>query len=314
MNKKTDRIQWDSYLFLLPAAVLFFVFVAYPIVYNFQASLLEWDGINEATPVGLDNYAALADDPTFALTLRNSALWILLTVVPQSVIGFLMALLLNTELKGRIVYRTLFFVPVVISPIVIGIVWQRLLDPFRGVTGAIAHATGWEWFGQNFLGSPDTAIFTVIVINVWQWSGYSMLFYLAGLQQIDASLLEAARIDGASYWRTVRSIILPLLKPTHLSLVLLSVIGSLKTFELVYATTKGGPNHASEMIPTYTFLKAFELQSVGSGAALSIVLIALAVVSALVLVVLFGAGFISGSHDEASLLTRVLKRRRDEEA
>ncbi|WP_052459729.1 carbohydrate ABC transporter permease [Tessaracoccus massiliensis] len=309
MNKKRRAIQWEAYLFLLPAAVLFGVFVAYPIIYNFQASLLRWDGINEATPVGFSNYPALFSDPTFHLTLKNTGLWILLTILPQSAIGFLMALLLNTKLRGRVVYRTLFFVPVVISPIVIGIVWQRLLDPFRGVTGALAQATGIEWFGQNFLGMPNSALFTVIFINVWQWSGYSMLFYLAGLQQIDLSVLEAARIDGASYWRTVWSVILPMLKPTHLSLILLSVIGSLKTFELIYATTKGGPNHASEMIPTYTFQQAFELQSVGYASTLSMVLLVLAVAAALILVVVFGASFISGRESDDSILNRFRKGR-----
>lgn len=305
MKRQSKHIQWDAYLFLLPAAILFAVFVAYPIIYNVQASLLDWDGVNTATYIGLNNYSRLFSDPFFRQTLTHTGLWIILTIMPQSSVGFLMALLLNSPLKGRVIYRTLFFIPVVISPIVIGIVWQRLLDPFRGLSGALAKATGIDWFGQSFLGMPESALFTVIFINVWQWSGYSMLFYLAGLQHIDASVLEAAKIDGASYWRSVRSVILPMLKPTHLSLILLSVIGSLKTFELVYATTKGGPNHATEMIPTYTFQQAFELQSVGYASALSNVLLLLAVAAALVLVALFGISFISGREADDSILSRI---------
>lgn len=309
MPKLRRRSEPVSYLFLVPAAILFLVFVAYPIIYNVQASGLKWDGINEATPVGINNYLELFRDPTFHITLKNTGLWIFLTIIPQSALGLFFALMLNTGLRGRVVYRVLFFVPVVISPIVIGIVWQRLLDPFRGVTGSLAQATGLDFFARSFLGDPDTALYTIIFINVWQWAGYSMLFYLAGLQQIDQSVIEAARIDGASYWRMVRSVIFPMLRPTHLSLILLSVIGSLKTFELVYATTKGGPNHASEMIPTYIFQQAFPLQSVGYASALSVVLLILAVVSALVLVFLFGASFISGRQEDDAILDRRRKVR-----
>ncbi len=306
VKKHTDK---SAYLFILPAAILFLTFVAYPIIFNGQASLLDWDGINQGHSVGMGNFAELAQDPIFHKTLGNTALWIVLTIIPQSAIGLFFALMLNTKLKGRTIYRVLFFTPVVISPIVIGIVWQRLLDPYRGVTGALASATGIQWFGQSFLGDPRTALITVIVINVWQWSGYSMLFYLAGLQQIDQSVLEAARIDGAGYWRIVRSVVFPMLKPTHLSLLLLSVIGSLKTFELVYATTRGGPNHASEMIPTYTFLQAFQLQNVGYASALSIVLLALAVLAALVLILIFGASFVSGREEDDTILSRFRKQR-----
>ncbi len=303
------RTDWSAYVFILPAAVLFLVFVAYPIIYNVQASGLRWDGINEATPVGLTNYFDLFKDPIFHTTLRNTGLWIILTIIPQSAIGLFLALVLNTVFRGRVIYRVLFFLPVVISPIVIGIVWQRLLDPYRGVVGSLADATGWDFLNQSFLGNPKTALVTIIVINVWQWSGYSMLFYLAGLQQIDQSVLEAARIDGASYPHMVRSVIFPMLKPTHLSLILLSVIGSLKTFELVYATTKGGPNHASEMMPTYTFLEAFQLQSVGYASALSVLLLILAIVAAVVLVTIFGASFISGREEDDSILSRKKRRK-----
>ncbi|MDO5746060.1 MAG: sugar ABC transporter permease [Actinomycetaceae bacterium] len=280
--------------FLLPTIILFLVFIAYPIIYNIQASTMHWDGVNEATSAGVDNYKQIFTDPVFHITLRNSVYWIVLTIIPQSLIGFFLAVVLNNHIRGRTIYRTLFFLPVVISPVVIGIVWQRILDPFNGVVASMGRYTDIDFLTKNWLGSPDTAIFTVIFINVWMWSGYSMLFYLAGLQAIDKSVLEAARIDGASKWKTTWVIIFPLLKSTHLSLLLLSVIGSLKTFELVYVLTEGGPDHASEMIPTYTFLEAFRLQHVGYASALSVILLIIAVVTALTLVRIFGSGFITG--------------------
>ena len=289
------RERLISLSFLIPALLLFAIFVVYPIVYNVQASTLDWDGVNPGTFVGLDNYSELAGDPVFHRSLINSALWIPLTIIPQGVMGFLLAVALNQKLRGSTVYRALFFIPAILSPVVVGIVWQRIMDPFNGVLTQVGQATGLEFLTNNYLSDPATAIFAVIFVNVWMWTGFSMLFYLAGLQLIDPSVLEAARIDGASGFQTLIRITFPLLKSTTLSLVLLGVIGSLKTFELVYVMTEGGPNHASEMLPTFAFQEAFRLQNVGYASAISMVLLVIAVVSSLSMVRVFGAGFITGA-------------------
>ncbi len=293
---KSKLVSWGPGLsFLAPAVLLFLVFVVYPIVFNVQASLLEWDGVNQGIFVGLDNYSKLAADPVFAITLRNSALWILLTIVPQAVIGLLLALALNQKIRGSTIYRSLFFLPAVLSPVVVGISWQRIMDPFNGVISSFGKWLNIEALQANFLSNPDTAIYTLILINVWMWTGFSMLFYLAGLQLIDPNLFEAAKIDGASWWQTTTRIVIPLLRNTHLSLLLLGIIGSLKTFELIYVMTEGGPNHASEMLPTYAFLNAFKLQSTGYASTISVVLIFIAITASVVLMRIFGAGFMTGS-------------------
>ena len=289
------RERLISRSFLIPALLLFAIFVVYPIVYNVQASTLKWDGVNPGTFIGLDNYRELASDPIFHRSLINSALWIPLTIIPQGVMGFLLAVALNQKLRGSTIYRALFFIPAILSPVVVGIVWQRIMDPFNGVLTQVGQATGLEFLTNNYLSDPATAIFAVIFVNVWMWTGFSMLFYLAGLQLIDPSVLEAARIDGASGFQTLVRITFPLLKSTTLSLVLLGVIGSLKTFELVYVMTEGGPNHASEMLPTFAFQEAFRLQNVGYASAISMVLLVIAVVSSLSMVRVFGAGFITGA-------------------
>lgn len=285
-------------LFLAPAFLLFAIFVVYPIVYNVQASMLQWDGVNEGKYVGFSNYTALFRDEIFHTTLRNSALWIPLTIIPQAIVGFLLALALNQKILGSTIYRALFFIPAILSPVVVGIVWQRIMDPFNGVLSSIGRTVGVDWLTGNFLSDPNCAIFAVIAVNVWMWTGFSMLFYLAGLQLIDTSLVEAAKVDGANWWQSVTKIIFPMLKNTHLSLLLLGIIGSLKTFELVYVLTEGGPNHASEMLPTYAFQQAFQLQSVGYASAISVVLIVVAVVASLSMVRVFGAGFITGEERE----------------
>ena len=294
MKTKRASSSLTGLMFLLPAIALFIVFVVYPIVYNVQASTLVWDGVNEGTFVGSKNYVALLDDWIFLKTLKNSLLWIPLTIIPQALMGLLLALALNRGLFASTLYRALFFIPAILSPVVVGIVWQRIMDPFNGVLSSVGKALHISWLRIDFLSNTDLAIFAVIGVNVWMWTGFSMLFYLAGLQLIDTSVLESAKVDGASWWQSTTRIVFPLLKNTHLSLLLLGIIGSLKTFELVYVLTEGGPNHASEMLPTYAFQQAFQLQSVGYASTVSVVLIVIAVVASLSMMRVFGAGFLTG--------------------
>lgn len=291
----TTRERVIALGFILPTIVLFGVFVVYPIVFNFQASTLDWDGVNVGEAVGLDNFDRLFSDPVFLTTLKNSGLWIVLTILPQATIGFGLAWLLNKRLRGRTVYRAVFFIPAILSPVVVGIVWQRLLDPNNGVLAQIGRATGLNFLSSAYLADPDTAIYAVIFVNIWMWSGFSMLFYLAGLQLVDIHVIEAARIDGATGRQLITKVVLPMLKPTHLSLVLLGIIGSLKTFELVWVLTEGGPNHASELMPTYMFKQAFQQQAFGYGASISVVLLVVAVGTSLLMLRTFGSGFITGS-------------------
>lgn len=295
--RQAPRRHWRDravgFAFVLPALALFAAFVVYPIVYNVQASTLDWDGINAGRFVGLANYRELLADPVFHTALINSAWWIPLTIIPQAVLGFLLALALDTRMRGRTIYRAVFFVPAVLSPVVVGIVWQRILDPATGVLAQVDREVGTS-LAAPYLSDPSTAIFTVMFVNVWMWTGFSMLFYLAGLQLVDKSLIEAARLDGASPLQIVVKILLPLLRPTHLSLLLLGIIGSLKTFELVYMLTQGGPNHASEMLPTYAFQQAFQLQSVGYASTISVSLLVIAMTASLIMMRVFGAGFLTG--------------------
>ena len=179
-------------LFLLPALVLFAVFVVYPIVYNVQASTLDWDGVNPGTFIGFDNYVKLVQDPTFLITLRNSAYWIPLTIVPQALIGFLLALALNRGIFASTVYRAIFFIPAILSPVVVGIVWQRIMDPFNGVFSSVGKATGLDWLGGNFLSDPNTAIFAVLATAIWATTGFVIVIFLSALRNVDAELVDAA--------------------------------------------------------------------------------------------------------------------------
>ncbi|MBA3451167.1 MAG: sugar ABC transporter permease [Chloroflexia bacterium] len=288
----------EGLLFILPALVFFAVFVVYPIVYIARASLLDWNGLATGTWVGLDNYTRLfRDDPIFHKTLRNAALWTVLTIFPQMFIGFALAVLLNGPILARTIYRAIFYLPAIISPIVIGIVWQRIYDPFGGLLADVARRAELPWLSQPYLADPGTATLATIAVNVWQWTGFSMLLYLAGLQGLPGEVLEAARIDGATGWQRLRQIVWPMLRPVHLTLILLGLIGALQTFALVFILTRGGPNNASQTMPTYIFQQAFQLSSMGYGAAISIVLLVIALVASLGQMRFLGSRFVVGEGD-----------------
>ncbi|MBV9222235.1 MAG: sugar ABC transporter permease [Methylobacteriaceae bacterium] len=279
-------------LFIGPAMIMFAVFVLYSIFYIFYAGLFRWDGINAKSFVVLDNYIRMfsADEP-FRISLRNALYWAVLTIFPQMFLGFALALLLDSGIPGQTLFRAIFYIPAIISPVVIGIVWQRIYNPFGGLLSDIGFATGARFLTQPFLANPQAAIFAVILVNIWQWTGFSMLLYIAGLQEIPAEIIEAARLDGASSWQIVRRVIWPVLRHVHLTLILLGIIGTLQTFPLIYMLTQGGPNHATELLPNYIFQQAFHLQSMGYASALSVVLLMISLLASVFQVRVLGARF-----------------------
>ena len=282
--------------FMAPAMALFFVFVLYSIFYILAASLHDWDGINEAVFVGLGNYIELfTDDRTFGLTLRNSFLWTFLTIFPQMFLGFLLAYILTSGIPFQNIFRIIFFTPAIISPVVLGIVWQRIYNPFGGLLADIGLEIGARFLVQPYLADPKIAIYSTIAVNVWQWTGFSMLMYVAGLQSLSEEVLQAAEVDGAGKWQQIRFVIWPMLRHVHLTLILLGVIGTLQTFALVFMLTKGGPNHATEMLPTYIFQQAFTLQSMGYASALAVVLLVIALGASIFQVSALGSRFTLGS-------------------
>jgi raffinose/stachyose/melibiose transport system permease protein len=297
MAQRTLQRQ-EGLLFILPALIFFAVFVVYPIVYIGRASLLDWNGLSAGTWAGFDNYRRLfTADPIFLKTLRNAVLWSLLTIFPQMFLGFGLAVLLNGPILGRTIYRAIFYLPAIISPIVIGIVWQRIYDPFGGLLSDVARRADLPWLAQPYLADPSLATYATIAVNVWQWTGFSMLLYLAGLQGLPGEVLEAATIDGATGWQRLRQVVWPMLRPVHLTLILLGIIGALQTFALVFILTKGGPNNASQTLPTYIFQQAFQLSSMGYGAAISVVLLGVALVASLGQMRFFGSRFVVGEGD-----------------
>jgi raffinose/stachyose/melibiose transport system permease protein len=283
-----------EFLFLIPALSLFSVFVLYPFGSVLFRSLYQWDGVNPATFVGLKNFIEiLVRDYGFWLAMRNALYWAPLTIIPQMLLGFLLAHILTSGVPFESIFRAIIYFPAIVSPIVTGIVWQRIYNPFGGLLSDIGVAWHIPALMAPFLADPKIAIFSVIVVNIWQWTGYSMILYVAGLKTIPEEILEAAIIDGASMFRRITYIIWPMLRHVHLTLILLGIIGTLQTFPIIYIMTQGGPNHATEMLPNYIFTQAFRLQAMGYASALSVVLLLLALGLSFFQMKIFGSRFIA---------------------
>lgn len=269
--------------FVLPAVTLFVVFVAYPILWLIDASLVGSAGLSLAA------YRAVLADPVFWTALGNMAIWGAITIPVQMILGGLIAYFIERHTTVfKAFFRTAFFLPVVTSVSVVSIVWVQIYAPYYGIGQEYLKYLGIT-LSNSPLGDPAQAIYALIVVNIWQWTGFSMLMYIAGIAGLPSEVLDAAKVDGASGWRLGVHVVIPMLAPATRSLLLLGILGTLQTFPIVQLMTGGGPNHASEVFGTYIFTQSFVLNDAPKGAAISVVVLALALALSLVQIIAFGA-------------------------
>ncbi|MCE1253779.1 MAG: sugar ABC transporter permease, partial [Anaerolineae bacterium] len=268
----TSQNNWAIVLFLLPALIVFSIFVIYPIFQSIYYSLFNWKGFGPAVDfIGLDNFRNILKDKVFLLALRNGLLIVVLSLVIQLPLSLLLAVMVGRDLPGRVFFRTIFFMPYILSEVISGIMWLFLFnpDPERGFINAIlvlfpgGQALPW-------LGNTDTVLLAIFVALTWKFFGFHMLLYLTGLQGIPIEIEEAATMDGANAFQKFFSITLPLLTSTIRTSVYLSVLGSLQQFILVWIMTKGGPVNASETLATYMYRFGFVRFQLGYGSAVAI--------------------------------------------
>ncbi|HSB02427.1 MAG TPA: sugar ABC transporter permease [Anaerolineales bacterium] len=270
-------------LFLLPALVLFLLFVIYPIFQSVYYSLFSWKGFGPATDfVGLDNFKNILADKVFLIALRNGFLIIAFSLFLQLPLSMFLAVLVARDLPGRALFRTVFFMPYVLSEVITAYMWLFLFnpDPERGFLNAIVTLAGQKPI--LFLGNTNIVLLTIFVVLTWKYFGFHLLLYLTGLQNIPTEIEEAARIDGANAIQSFFRITLPLLGSTIRTSVYLSVIGSLQQFILVWILTKGGPVNASETMATYMYRFGFVRFQLGYGSAVAIYMFLLCVIFSLV--------------------------------
>jgi len=273
---KNLTIVW----FLLPAFVLFCFFVVYPILQSVYYSFFSWKGFGAATDfVGLDNFKGILTDTIFHKAIINSFLIMGLSLTIQLPFSLALALMVGKDLPGRTVFRMIFFMPYVLSEVVVAIMWQGLYqaDPTRGLFNAILTLIpGVE--AKAWLGDTSSVLACIFVVITWKYFGLHMLLYMAGLQSIPPEIEEAARIDGANGIQLLRYITIPLLLNTIRTSVYLSMLGSLQVFILVWIMTKGGPVNASEVMSTYMYRFSFVRFLYGYGCAVAIVMLLISLV------------------------------------
>jgi raffinose/stachyose/melibiose transport system permease protein len=273
--RRNWRRQAAGYVFVAPALVILAAFLLYPICYSSWLSLHEWDGY---TPrwgpfVGLENYRSLSADEVFWRATFNSIVFVVVRTPLEVGFGFLLALLLNQRLAARSLLRTLFFVPVVMSLIVVTIIFQRVYEANTGLLNTFLNAIGLGAWTHPWLGDPATALSAVIAVSVWKNVGFSLVILLAGLQSLPQDVLDAARVDGANASQLTLWVIAPLMRPILALTVLLSIIGGLKVFDLVFIMTRGGPTYSTEVLATMLYREAFELNHLGIASAIAVILV-----------------------------------------
>lgn len=290
MGERNRReIATASAVFLAPALLVIAIFVVYPIVQSFITSTYDWNGYSASkTFTGLQNWSKLLKDTAFWAAFRNNILVMVLSIVIQMPIGLALATFLNLVGKKGDICKVIWFIPMLMSSVAIGYLFRYALDPSTGFVTAISKLFGGG--RVDLLGNPGTVLLTCIFIIAWQFIPFYMVYYMAGYGGIPSDIHEAAMMDGANEGQYFWQVSLPLLKPSIKSAVVLSIVGSLKYFDLVYVMTGGGPSGASELMATYMYSAAFETYQMGYASAIASGMFILISVIAIVTVRLLNRG------------------------
>lgn len=260
MSRSPERPPWGAILaFLLPALVVYSALTAYPVMRTF------WNSVHAVLPnqpdryIGFANYIALlGGDDIFWRAVRNTMAWGLVSPLLEVGIALLLALALYAKVPGARFFRIAWFTPVLMSYIVVGILWVWIYNYDWGAANALLRATGLGDFARAWLGRPDTALPALIFVTTWMWTGFNMVVLLAALHSLPKEVIEAAELDHCGWAAKLRHVMIPMIRPTLLNLLVLSFIGKMKIFDLVWITTKGGPLWSTETVSTYVYKRAFE--------------------------------------------------------
>ncbi|GAB6939590.1 sugar ABC transporter permease [Isoptericola variabilis] len=267
---------------MTPALALLVAFVVVPVATAVQMSLYKWKGFGPMVDfVGLRNYVSVLTNEVFTDAVVHNLIIVVGSIVLQLPLGLAIALLLNRKMWGQGLLRTIIFVPYVLAEVIAGVVWFQLLQPQYGVIDTMLAAVGLHGPDQGFLGTPEYALWTVLVVLTWKYLGLAVILFLAGLQGVPDELYEAAQLDGASWWQVQRRITIPLLGPTMRTWGFLSMIGSLQLFDMVWILTGGGPANATTTMATFLVNEGTKRQNFGIAGAASVVLFVIALVLAL---------------------------------
>lgn len=279
MNHLEKKKAWTAYLYILPMMVLSFALVYFCIIETVVVSFTDWDGMTDAFHwVGMKNYLKMLKDKVFWTSVVNNLIFFAGTVFVQAFVGFILAVLLKKKLWGSNVFKAVYFMPIAMATSIITAIFRIIMDPTNGALNQFFRAIHLNGLALNWLGDPKIALLSVIIVNIFQWMGFSMITYYAGLMSLPDDVYEAAKIDGAGFWKTTFAVTLPMLKGTTNVLIILGIVGSLKTFDIVKLLTGGGPGRSTTVMNTYLYEKAFKDFNAGGAASIGVSILIIAMI------------------------------------
>ncbi len=266
-KKKKDK--WTDYLYIMPAVMLVVTYFVSSMLYTTYLSFFDWDGIGEKIFVGFQNYVSLFEDSNFLISLMNTLIWVAASLVTSMVIPFVLAAMI-TRSSGINIFRSVFYFPATLSATVGGLIISALLSPY-GLSALVGQVMG-STSRANWLNTPYFNTFLMICAGVWQGVGLNMLLFIAGLKNVDSSPIESALIDGAGGLKMYTKIVLPIIKPTVVVVMLMTIVNSFKVFDIIWVTTMGGPYRTSETLALTMYQETFMYSRYGRGSAVAVVL------------------------------------------
>ena len=261
-----------------PLMAIVAVFLLFPMANAIYYAFVDFNGIDTNPPwVGLDNFTELAQDDDVWAAFRNNVIWIIIGTTAPLVFGLGLALLVWGVRRGSVFYRLAFFMPFVLPPVAVGVVWTWIYDPSRGWLNRALELVGLDSLTRGWLGDPDTALYAVLATSVWGTTAFVFIIFLSALRNVDVELLDAARLDGANGAQRLGHVILPQIMPVFLMVTTITLIGGFAVFDIVFIMTGGGPAGATEVLGTYAYSSAFQLNRFSYGTALALVITVLAI-------------------------------------
>ena len=265
--------------FLTLPLLVYFAFVIVPTLNSLYYSFTDWVGYGgDFDFVGLANFEKIFTDRLFSNAIKNTAVWLALAMTMPTLLGLALALALQGKRKINTLYKSLFYLPICLSPIIIGIIWVWLYSPKLGIVNIFLRAIGLDHVATAWLANPNTALIAVFVAWAWQQTGLNMVIFLAGLTSVPTPLVEAAKVDGANAWQTLRKVIIPMLRPATVVVLALTAINALKSFEIIWVMTMGGPFNKSDTLAVFMYSESFRKFKMGYGSSAAVILFAMTLV------------------------------------
>jgi len=266
------RRWWVPYAFLALPLTMYVIWVIIPIFQTIIFSFTDWDGVSPTYHfIGFENYKEIFSDPYFMLSLKNNIKWLLAFVFLSVPAGLGVATLLDQKFPGGKVYKTMMYLPMTLSFVVIGQIWSWILEPKYGALNTFLRAIGLSSLAKPWLSDPGVVTYALIAAASWRQIAYAMVLFLAGLKNVPRDLVEAAYVDGANSWQRFWYVILPLLRPAMVIAITVSVIDSLRAFDIVYVLTRGGPFYSSSVLANYMYIQSFHNYRMGFGASIAVI-------------------------------------------